>query len=157
MRDTLVTAAAMAIMASILFPALRLVHDRRAAEQADQQQIEARSICLRHLEYLARAMREYARDHGNRLPDADGWQAALHPYLAASVAGLGESEHQVLCCPNDPSAGPMGSYVMDPGASGADLASWPPSGAEAVILYEARPEGHFPGDLRMCVDPHGRT
>jgi len=84
-------------------------------------------LCTTQAMRLGHALRSYADDYDNRLPDTtDGWPAALDPYLRPNGAG------EITLCPQD-HARP--SYALAPSLRLPDVRLTDLPG-ETVLIFE---------------------
>jgi len=156
LKETLLAAGVLAILCAILLPVAGVLRAKLAAPNAPplgsrRWHYDELSHCVLHLQNVAPAMLEYARDHGGRLPDAANWQTAVLPYLAEAAAELNEPAEELVRCPAWRADAylqgvPVGnggySYRMAPELSGR-LVQTIPDPARQPMLYDASADGTF--------------
>jgi len=118
--------AALAFEVVVLKPILQ-----QQKEQARRQGLS--DDCANRLNALLAAMDSYLEDHENRYPSADGWVAALRPYV---------EDENGFKCPEDTSDG-LSSYGMNAALSGVspDEVADPTT---TVLFYETAHPGENP-------------
>ncbi len=115
LRDVVVCAAIVAIVAAILFPVFA------------QSKSNGKDRCIGNLKQLARGLTMYAGDFDDRLPDRDRWMDAQLAYL--------KSEALLHC----PLAKPAYGYAYNAVLDRAKLARFPKPEAIPAIYDSANP------------------